>query len=189
MNSVTVAIGPEFDSVLAAGQAGADWAIATLYRDLNPALLRFFGAQASGAADDLAQETWMAAAPQLGAFVGSERAFRAWLFTIARRRLIEHWRRMGRRPSMPVAPTDLIALLGSAGDDPATGLEAREAVAALVAGLPPEQVEILLLRVVAGLDAEEVGVIVGKTAGAVRVLQHRALRRLARRFGLEAPTP
>lgn len=179
-------IGAEFDSVLAAAQAGGEWAISLLYRELNPPLVRFLTAQAHSAGEDLAQETWMAAAPQLPAFEGDERAFRAWLFTIARRRLIQHWRDAGRRPSTPVEPDDLATVASSADDMAAS--EAREAAARLVAGLPADQAEIVLLRVVAGFEADEVARIVGKSPGAVRVIQHRALRRLARNFSEEGVT-
>ena len=57
-----------------------------------------------------------------------------------------------------------------------------EAALAYIARLPPDQAEVVLLRVVAGLDVEEVAAIVGKKAGAVRVLQHRALKRLSARL-------
>lgn len=179
-------IGAEFDSVLAAAQAGGEWAISLLYRDLNPPLLRFLTAQAHAVGEDLAQETWLAAAPQLPAFSGDERAFRAWLFTIARRRLVQHWRDAGRRRSSAVDPADF-ALVPASGDD-MEGLEARDAAAELVAGLSAEQAEVVLLRVVAGFDPDEVSRIVGKSAGAVRVIQHRALRRLARTFSGEGVT-
>src|SRR5260370_912653 len=56
---------------------------------------------------------------------------------------------------------------------------AARTVVALVKALPPDQAEIIMLRVVAGLEAGEVARIVGKTPGAVRVTAHRALRRLA----------
>ncbi len=49
----------------------------------------------------------------------------------------------------------------------------------LIASLPPDQAEIIMLRVVAGLDAREVARMVGKSPGAVRVAAHRGLRRLA----------
>ena len=63
-------IGVEFDSVLRAAQAGAEWAFATLYRDINPRLLRYFAAQAPSVAEDLASETWLAAAGRLHLFSG-----------------------------------------------------------------------------------------------------------------------
>jgi RNA polymerase sigma-70 factor (ECF subfamily) len=58
-----------------------------------------------------------------------------------------------------------------------------EAALALVATLPPDQAEVILLRVLAGLDVTQVASILGKRPGAVRVLQHRGLRRLAERLG------
>jgi RNA polymerase sigma-70 factor (ECF subfamily) len=50
---------------------------------------------------------------------------------------------------------------------------------ALLAGLPAIQAEVILLRVVAGLDTEAVAQLVGRSPGAVRVAAHRGLRRLA----------
>jgi RNA polymerase sigma-70 factor, ECF subfamily len=181
-------IGDDFDALLAAARAGDEVSVTQLYRDLNPTLVRFLDAQAAGAGEDLAQEVWLAAATGLGSFSGDENGFRAWMFTIARRQLIAHWRRAGRRPQRAVDPAQLAALDIAAEGEPDARMLADEAVLALVAGLPREQAEIVLLRVVAGLDAEQVGVIVGKRASTVRVLQHRALRRIAERFASKAVT-
>ncbi len=69
---------------------------------------------------------------------------------------------------------------------PATGADtvpledvATRRALALVARLPAEQAEVVRLRVLAGLDTEAVATAMGKTPGAIRVFQHRALRRLA----------
>src|SRR6266511_3291378 len=64
---------------------------------------------------------------------------------------------------------------------------ATRAARALIAELPPDQAEVVTLRVVAGLDVAQVAEIVGKRAGAVRVLAHRGLRRLAERLGADLP--
>ena len=64
-----------------AAKAGDEAAVVRLYRDLNPALVRFLGAQAIGAGEDLAQEVWLAAAKGLESFSGDEAGFRAWIFT------------------------------------------------------------------------------------------------------------
>jgi RNA polymerase sigma-70 factor, ECF subfamily len=183
-------IGAEFDALLTAAKAGDEAAVVCLYRDLNPPLVRFLSAQAGGVGEDLAQEVWLAAGKGLAAFSGDENGFRAWMFTIARRQLISHWRHARRRPQRATDPSDLDELSAppDSADDPDARLFSDEAVRALVAGLPREQAEIVLLRVVAGFDAEEVGAIVGKRAGTVRVLQHRALRRMAERFAAESVT-
>jgi RNA polymerase sigma-70 factor, ECF subfamily len=184
-------IGADYQRLLEAAKRGDEAALGRLYRDLNPALVRFLDAQASGSGEDLAQEVWLAAAKNLPSFSGDEDGFRAWMFTIARRQLVSHRRRAGRRPQRDTDPAEM-AELAASGFGSEDDLDARilgdEAVAALVAGLPAEQAEILLLRVVAGFDADQVGAIVGKRAGTVRVLQHRALRKLAERFTAEAVT-
>lgn len=170
-----------FSAVLAAARSGDGGAITSLYRTFNPALVRFLEGRAAGAGADLAQDTWIALCAGLAGFDGDEHQFRAWLFTVARRRSIDHWRRAGRRPSTTNDP-ECLARLGSL--DSAMGdLSAREAVAELVRHLSPEQADVVLLRVVADLSVEEVATIMGKSPGAVRVMQHRALRRLAAILG------
>src|SRR4051812_19804665 len=184
-------IGPEFDGVLAAAQTGAEWAFTALYRDLNPRLLRFLAVQAPSFGEDLAAETWMAAARQLGSFSGDEGAFRGWMFTIARRRLIQHWRTMGRRPQVTTS-IDLMTDRPAADDPEAAvvaSVSAQEATAIITAALTPDQAEIVLLRMLGGLDVDQVAAIVNKRPGTVRVLQHRAVRRLAGVFAVEALTP
>ena len=169
-----------FDAVLAAAQLGVDSAVAVLYRRFNPALVRYLGAGDAAVAEDLAAEVWLAAAPKLPAFCGGEAEFRAWLFTIARRRLIDHGRRVARHRSRTAGVAQLDRTVEPDPSDAVTeGLSARAAVARLVAGLPSDQAEVLLLRVVGGLDVTEVAAIMGRSPGWVRVSQHRALRRLA----------
>lgn len=181
-------IGAEFGDVLVAAQSGDEAAVVRLYRDLHPVLVRFLSAQAPHVGEDLAQDVWLGAAKGLGAFSGDERAFRAWMFTIARRRLIAYWRQSRRRPQRAVDPVELSELATPADDEVDAGVLADAAVRSLVACLPPEQAEVVLLRVLGGLTADEVSLVVGKRPGAVRVLQHRALRRLAREFGSDRVT-
>lgn len=169
----------QFCGVLAAAQAGAAWALIALYREFQPGILRYLKAQAPRDGEDLAAEVWLDAAAGLGRFEGDETGFRAWLFTIAHRRLVDQRRRDARDRSLlgslqrleQPKPLDCEAeVLASSG---------TEAALALIARLPRDQAEVVLLRVVGGLDTDEVARIVGKKPGAVRVLQHRALKRLA----------
>jgi RNA polymerase sigma-70 factor (ECF subfamily) len=182
-----MALGEGFDAILEAARAGADWAVAAIYRDLNPAVLRYLRVQDAREAEDIASETWMDVARGLGRFAGDERDLRRWVFTIARRRLIDARRREGRR-------ADRWVTIGfpeperSGGNVESEALEAistERALTLLLAALPRDQAEIVLLRVIAGLDTGEVARIVGKRPGTVRVLQHRALARLAARLAEE----
>lgn len=183
-------LGEAFGDVLRAARAGEEWAFARLYRDLNPPLGRYLGAQAPSDAEDLASETWLAAARGLVSFDGDERAFRAWLFTIAHRRLVQHWRDAARRPVRAAAPETFEVVPGRA-DTEAEALAASEpvdAARALAAALTTDQAQVVLLRVLVGLSVEEVAAALGKRPGTVRVLQHRALRRLAEKFSIEVVT-
>jgi RNA polymerase sigma-70 factor (ECF subfamily) len=181
---VALMIGRSFQAVLAAAAGGDEQAFAVLWRDLQPALLRYLQVMARGAADDLASETWLRVIRGLDRFEGDEAAFRAWVFTAARHRAIDRWRRNARRADEPV-PLDAFVDRPAADDPAAAAVEAisSRAAVAMIATLPPDQAEVVLLRVVAGLDVAEVAAITGKRPGSVRVLAHRGLRRLAERVG------
>ncbi len=174
----------DFPAVLAAGQAGEEWAIALLFSDLHPRVLRYLNAREPRAAEDIDGEVWLAVASRLGSFTGGEEELRAWVFAIARRRLAEHRRTAARRRTHAVPPDEIDpAPARSAEDEVVEDLSADEAVRFVTATLPPDQAEVVLLRVLGGLDVEEVAALMGKRPGTVRVLQHRALRKLAARLG------
>ena len=177
-------IGPEFPAVLAAAAAGNEDAFGRLWRDLQPRLLRYFMVVSPGVAEDLASETWLGVVRGLDRFRGSEPAFRAWVFTIARHEVLDWRRRAARRATEDLAVNGLAEQ--AAPDDPAAdaleGFSTRAALAE-VATLPADQAEAIVLRVVAGLEVQRVAELMGKRPGTVRVLTHRGLRRLAERLG------
>ena len=172
-------IGPAFGVVLARAQAGDEAAFACLFRDVQPGLLRYLRV-ITPEAEDVASDTWLQVVTGLTGFRGQEEAFRAWLFTIARHRAADAGRSRARRPAVPLALIETAEqpLAPDAADLALDGMSARAAVA-LIATLPRDQAEVVMLRVVAGLDVADVARIVGKSPGAVRVTAHRALRRLA----------
>jgi len=173
-------IGAAFGVSLAEAQGGDEDAFACLFRDVQPALLRYLRFTAPGAADDVASETWLQVVSGLAGFTGGENAFRAWLFTIARHRAIDWGRAQARRRTVPLVESDYVERL-TVPDAADAAMEriSTQAVLARLSVLPPDRAEIILLRVVAGLDATDVARIVGKSPGAVRVAAHRGLRRLA----------
>jgi RNA polymerase sigma-70 factor, ECF subfamily len=175
-------LGECFPKVLAAAAAGDGAAFATLWRDSHPPLLRYLWVAAGEAAEDLASDVWLDVARRLAKFNGSEPEFRGWLFTMARRRVIDKRRHEARHPESPTA--DMEPLDRPASDDTfAAAVEGLSTTAALalIATLPRDQAEIIVLRVVVGLEAKEVAEIVGKSPGAVRVAAHRGLRVLSAR--------
>jgi RNA polymerase sigma-70 factor (ECF subfamily) len=173
-------IGDGFEAVLKAAQGGSGEAFSQLWRDGNPALLRYLRVIVPEAAEDVAADTWIYVVRGLVDFRGNEQEWRAWLFTTARRRAIDERRRIMRRPTAPLAEvaSDRLPVSADAADEAIEHMATRS-VMALVARLPPLQAEVILLRVVAGLDNEAVARLVGRKPGAVRVAAHRGLRRLA----------
>jgi RNA polymerase sigma-70 factor, ECF subfamily len=182
-------IGAAFEATLAEAQEGEDAAFACLFRDVQPALLRYLAVIAPEAADDVAGETWLQVVTGLAAFRGGEEAFRGWLFTIARHRAIDAGRSRARRRTVPL-PATIAAEREAAPDTADIALEriSTQAVLALISALPPDQAEIIMLRVVAGMGTHAVARLVGKSPGAVRVAAHRGIRRLAATMDREGVT-
>jgi RNA polymerase sigma-70 factor (ECF subfamily) len=181
-------IGSRFAEVLQEARDGHEAAFATIWRDLHPAVLRYLRVLTREAAEDVASETWVAVSTSLDNFSGGEPEFRAWLFTLARRRAIDHFRHEARRPTISVDPESLGWISSRGSDDPgdvAIDAIATRAALALIAALPPDQAEAVALRAVAGLDVAQVAAIMEKRPGTVRVLAHRGLRELARRISEE----
>ncbi len=177
-----IVIGEKFERLLAAAQGDtgeADGAFSVLWRDANPALLRYARVIAPEAAEDVAADTWAHVVRGLDAFRGDEASWRAWLFTTARRRAIDEGRRRSRRPVVCVP--DLPDTAGPGSEDPADLVLEKlgtEAAISIISSLPRFQAEVIMLRVVAGLDNHAVAQLVGRSPGAVRVAAHRGLRRL-----------
>jgi RNA polymerase sigma-70 factor (ECF subfamily) len=180
---VGLVLGLEFNEVLHAAARGDEAAFARLWRDNQPPLLRYLRVLTGESAEDVSSEVWLEVARRLPRFRGGEGEFRAWLFTTARRRVIDLRRYADRHPvSLTGDPGQLDR---RAADDTAAAALAHMSTSAaleLIASLPRDQAEIIVLRVIACLDAKQVGRIVGKRPGAVRVAAHRGLRTLAARL-------
>ncbi len=182
-------IGEHFDAVMAGARRGEEPSVVALYQDVSPALLRYLKAREPQEAEDLCSDVWLQLARLIPNFEGTERQWWGLVFLVARRSLNDHWKRQRRRRTDPV---DFEAFADVAGTDDveSTGIDAitnREALAFVTSTLPPEQAEVVLLRVVAGLDVEEVAAALERRPATVRVIQHRALRRLASRVRATEP--
>jgi RNA polymerase sigma-70 factor, ECF subfamily len=173
----------DFPEALRLAAAGDAAAFARLWRDSQPPLLRYLWVSAGDAAEDLAADVWLEVARRIESFRGGEQEFRGWLFTMARRKMIDRHRYEARRPVSPTADGDMLDR-PAADDTMAAALEemSTETALGLIATLPREQAEIIVLRVVVGLDASAVARVVGKSPGAVRVAAHRGLRTLRARL-------
>ncbi|WP_344960840.1 RNA polymerase sigma factor [Streptomyces thioluteus] len=171
----------ELTAAVRAAQGGDDTAFRTVYRSVQPRLLGYVRTLVGESdAEDVASEAWLQIARDLGRFTGDADRFRGWAARIARNRALDHLRMRGRRPAVGGDDSELATRAGNAD----TAGEALEALGtgralALIARLPQDQAEAVVLRVVVGLDAATAAEVLGKRPGAVRTAAHRGLRRLA----------
>jgi len=174
-----------FGEVIDRVRAGDRRAVEELFGEIQPRLLRFLRSQESRFADDLAAEVWLAVAGGVARFEGEWDDFRAWIFTIARRRLADHRRTAARRRTEPVAMDGFEdhASCDTTEDTALDKISGQQAAALITTVLDGDQAEVLLLRVLADLDVERVAAIMQRSPNWVRVTQHRALRTLAKRLG------
>lgn len=163
-----------------AAQSGDETAFRTVYRSVHPRLLGYVRTLVGEAdAEDVASEAWLQITRDLARFSGDADRFRGWAARIARNRALDHARMRGRRPAVA---TDDAELADRPGESDTAG-EAMEALGTfrafeLIAQLPMDQAEAVVLRVVVGLDAKSAAGVLGKRPGAVRTAAHRGLRRL-----------
>jgi RNA polymerase sigma factor (sigma-70 family) len=178
--------GLPFDDVLAAAQAGAGWAFESLYRSLAPAVTGYLRLHGAAEPDDLASETFIGVFTGLAGFRGDEAGLRAWVFTIAHRRLLDDWRRRSRRPVLADQPADAADLVGGDVEDEVLDRIGAAEVTRLCGGLPADQRSVLLLRILADLTVEQVARVLDRSVPSVKALQRRGLRAL--RADLERPS-
>lgn len=160
-------------------------AIGRIYAAYAPALFRFFAAELGDRhlAEDLTGAVFIAAIEALPRFRGPLEALGGWLFRIARHDLYDHRRKAARaRLDRLDDVLDEAATAAGAADPEELAIDRLEGgrVLAALRSLSPDQREVLLLRLAAGLTAPEVAAATHRTTGAVKALQHRGLASLAR---------
>lgn len=165
----------ELTAAVLAAQDGDETAFRTVYRAVHPRLLGYVRTLVGDPdAEDVASEAWLQIARDLDRFDGDADRFRGWAARIARNRALDHIRMRGRRPAIGGDETELTG-------KPAESDTAGEAIEALTTGttlsliarLPQDQAEAVVLRVVVGLDAKTAAETLGKRPGAVRTAAHR----------------
>ena len=176
--------GERLDAAVAEAVAGSRDALREVVETIRPIVLRYIRArigttERSGlSADDVAQEVCLAAIQALPRYQDQGRPFLAFVYGIASHKVADAHRAAARNKS---EPTDLVPerySLDAGPEQMAMQSDSAARMNKLLALLPDKQREILTLRIVVGLSAEETAEAVGSTPGAVRVAQHRALARL-----------
>ncbi|KUN79854.1 RNA polymerase subunit sigma-24 [Streptomyces bungoensis] len=175
----------ELGAAVERAQDGDETAFAVAYRIVQPGLLGYLRGIVGDDAEDVASDAWLEIARDLGRFKGDGAGFRGWTATIARHRALDHLRRQRVRPRAGGTEQDLLDLPGAhSTHDQALESLSTERALEMVRGLPRDQAEAVLLRVVVGLDGPAAARVLGKRPGAVRTAAHRGLKRLARQLGI-----
>jgi len=184
-----MSVGESFEVTLAAARAGAEWAWTSIYSDLAPSVLGYLRTRGAPDPEDLTGEVFLEVVRDLPAFDGSERGFRAWVFTIAHHCLLDDRRARVRRP-FEVMPDE-----GIDAPDPNSDIEDRvissveaERAYRVITRLSADQQDVVLLRTLGEMTVEEVAAALGKRPGAVKQLQRRAIARLRRELEREGVT-
>ena len=178
--------------MLDAARRGDPKGVEAVYRRYAPAVYSYFRARVVDAhlAEDLTADAFVAVLRALPRYAGGPEAFAGWLFTLVRRDFVDHLRRLARRPEDVLADTAALLDQEPAPDaaDTVIARAEQERLRAALARLSPDQQEVIVLRVVAGLTAPEIAAATGRTVGAVKALQHRGLDALGRLLGRQ-PDP
>lgn len=169
-----------FDSLLDAAVGGDERAFAALVEPLLPRLDGYLRAQAREAAEDLRSDVLLAIHAGLPRFAGTEGQFRSWAFTIAHHRIVDHRRRLRPTVALDEMREGQVPSDPSSAESLAVANQRLEELCAVLEALPESQRQVLLLRTVADLSIEQTAAAVGRSTGAVKLLQHRAVRSLRR---------
>ncbi|MFJ7409958.1 RNA polymerase sigma factor [Streptomyces sp. NPDC098077] len=179
----------ELTAAVLAAQDGDEDAFRAVYRAVQPRLLGYIRTLVGELdAEDVASEAWLQIARDLDRFSGDADRFRGWAARIARNRSLDHLRMRSRRPAIGGDETELTTRAAES-DTAGDAIEALDTdrTMSLIAQLPQDQAEAVVLRVVVGLDAKSAAQTLGKRPGAVRTAAHRGLKRLAELLGAEHP--
>jgi RNA polymerase sigma-70 factor (ECF subfamily) len=176
--------GDRLDAAVAEAVAGSRDALREVLEIIRPVVVRYVRARLGVAervglsAEDVAQEVCLAAIQALPRYHDQGRPFLAFVYGIAAHKVADARRAAARNRS---EPTDVVPERSSQDLGPeqlAVQADTAARLSKLMETLPEKQREILTLRIVVGLSAEETAEAVGSTPGAVRVAQHRALSKL-----------
>jgi RNA polymerase sigma-70 factor (ECF subfamily) len=143
------------------------------YRELSPAVVGYLRARGVDDPEAVSQDVFVALYPRLADLTGGQDGLRTLVFSIAHARAVDHHRFRSRVPVAVEYDPEQDARSTPSAEDHALG--GSTGILAVLATLNPEHREVLALRIVADLSLEMTAEIMGRTTGAVKQLQRRAL--------------
>jgi RNA polymerase sigma-70 factor (ECF subfamily) len=170
------------EQVLPAARAGQAWALRVLYDDLAPRVHGYLRARGAAEPEDLTSEVFLAVFPRLATVTGGAAGLRTLVFSVAHARLVDDLRRQTRRGPTVAYDQQEDRRPARSAEDEALDHLGTERVRALLAALPDDQRDVLLLRIISDLTVEQVAQVIGRSSGAVKQLQRRGLLALRARL-------
>ena len=156
-------------------------ALADLYDDYFDKIARYIATHIGNRddAEDLAGEVFLRALKSVASFKERGIPMGAWLFRIAHNLMVDHLRKWSKRKRVPLDEALTVADNSDPGEEAIQNIQFAEVQQAMV-HLSPAQQEVVALRFAGGLSSAEVAQVMGRSNGAVRELQHAALKSLRR---------
>lgn len=166
------------DRLSVSKSSGVVQSFETIYRRFAPAVTGYLRARGIDDPEAVTQEVFISVLPKIGKISGGEDGVRTLLFSIAHARAVDHHRHRARTiPTVEYEP-DQDERLSNSAEDMALAHSHQMATLAILSALTADQREVLLLRVVADLPLAQVAKVMGKSVGAIKQLQRRALLEL-----------
>lgn len=174
--------GDDFDGLVASARSGDGRAFGQLYESMNRRVLAFVTYRGAVDPEATVNEVFLKAFTRLDSFDGNEIQFTAWIFRIARNTLIDESRARSRRVDETWLSDSCESHVGGDVETEACDRMSADQVLRHLDVLTQEQRDIVVMRVVSDLTIDAIAEILDKRAGAVKAMQRRALRTLARHF-------
>ncbi|MFJ6077187.1 RNA polymerase sigma factor [Pseudarthrobacter sp. NPDC092419] len=165
------------DEAQAQRQSG-EGAFCAVYRELAPAVLSYLRARDVEDPEAMTQEVFLALYPQLDGLDGGAQGAKSLAFSIAHARYVDEYRRRVKTPFSTGYDPDADPRRADSAEDQVVAAASTENVKEILGTLQPDQQEVLALRIVADLSVETTAEIMGRSTGAIKQLQRRALCRL-----------
>lgn len=170
------------DAVVAAAGRGDPDAFAVVWRELSPAVHGYLALRGVQDPEAVTSDVFLAVLPRLAGLVGGSAGLRTFVFSVAHARAVDETRRRARRPEPVEFDLTRHDRVDESAESAALRRLADREISDLLDALPADHRDVLALRVVADLSLEQTAAVMGRSVGAVKQLQRRAL--LALRAGI-----
>jgi RNA polymerase sigma-70 factor (ECF subfamily) len=163
------------EDMLVAAQHGEAWALRVVYDELAPRVRGYLASRGAAEPEDLTSEVFLAVFPRLPTVTGGAAGLRTLVFSVAHARLVDDLRRQTRRGFAGAYEPEFDERTTPSAEDEALQGLGTEHVRELLASLPDDQRDVLVMRLVSDLTVEQVASALARSPGAVKQLQRRAL--------------